>query len=284
MAAKSILNELYQRLRTAAPVYRTQGHEASEGFVCALTLPAVKSEWEVLLIDRSFQGYGSSKKEAEHAAANAAVDFLRNADVLRPDPPSATHSSKATSGATVSVATTSAGGVAAAYAAAPSPCCSSATSAVTAPGVGSKRSKSNTDLDEDSTGADSSCVLNAYCRMPFGLVPCMGCGSRLQPVVLSATARIHNEPIHTTRRSIQLQATAQVASCLLQHHLLQLTRAANVTALTLAPASVLVHAESLEWRILEALAGVYPRTLNGAQLAKLCGHFKLKSKVVCCAT
>eukprot|EP00879_Flechtneria_rotunda_P007237 GHRR01007594.1.p1 GENE.GHRR01007594.1~~GHRR01007594.1.p1 ORF type:complete len:194 (+),score=51.04 GHRR01007594.1:229-810(+) len=193
MAAKSILNELYQRLRTAAPVYRTQGHEASEGFVCALTLPAVKSEWEVLLIDRSFQGYGSSKKEAEHAAANAAVDFLRNADVLRPDPPSATHSSKATSGATVSVATTSAGGVAAAYAAAPSPCCSSATSAVTAPGVGSKRSKSNTDLDEDST-------------------------------------------------------------------------------------------ESLEWRILEALAGVYPRTLNGAQLAKLCGHFKLKSKVVCCAT
>jgi hypothetical protein len=38
-------------------------------------------------------------------------------------------------------------------------------------------------------------------------------------------------------------------------------------------------AESLELRILEALAGVYPRTLNGAQLAKLCGHFKLKSKV-----
>jgi hypothetical protein len=40
-----------------------------------------------------------------------------------------------------------------------------------------------------------------------------------------------------------------------------------------------VNAESLELRILEALAGVYPRTLNGAQLAKLCGHFKLKSKV-----
>jgi hypothetical protein len=40
-----------------------------------------------------------------------------------------------------------------------------------------------------------------------------------------------------------------------------------------------VVAESLELRILEALAGVYPRTLNGAQLAKLCGHFKLKSKV-----
>jgi hypothetical protein len=46
-----------------------------------------------------------------------------------------------------------------------------------------------------------------------------------------------------------------------------------------------VVAESLELRILEALAGVYPRTLNGAQLAKLCGHFKLKSKVrsCCCA-
>jgi hypothetical protein len=41
-------------------------------------------------------------------------------------------------------------------------------------------------------------------------------------------------------------------------------------------------AESLELRILEALAGVYPRTLNGAQLAKLCGHFKLKSKVRTC--
>lgn len=45
---------------------------------------------------------------------------------------------------------------------------------------------------------------------------------------------------------------------------------------------LLVHLcllESLELRLLEALAGVYPRTLNGAQLAKLCGHFKLKSKV-----
>lgn len=39
------------------------------------------------------------------------------------------------------------------------------------------------------------------------------------------------------------------------------------------------RAESLEGRILEALTAVYPKPLNGAQLAKLCGHFKLKSKV-----
>lgn len=38
-------------------------------------------------------------------------------------------------------------------------------------------------------------------------------------------------------------------------------------------------AESLELRILEALTAAYPKPLNGAQLAKLCGHFKLKSKV-----
>jgi hypothetical protein len=62
MAAKSILNELYQRLRTAAPVYKTQADEHSEGFVCFLTLPSVESEWEALLADRTFQGSGSSKK------------------------------------------------------------------------------------------------------------------------------------------------------------------------------------------------------------------------------
>lgn len=39
------------------------------------------------------------------------------------------------------------------------------------------------------------------------------------------------------------------------------------------------HAESLELRILEALTAVHPKPLNGAQLAKLCGHFKLKPKV-----
>jgi hypothetical protein len=38
-------------------------------------------------------------------------------------------------------------------------------------------------------------------------------------------------------------------------------------------------AESLELRIVEALTAAYPKPLNGAQLAKLCGHFKLKSKV-----
>jgi hypothetical protein len=62
MAAKSILNELYQRLRTAAPVYKTQADEHSDGFVCSLTLPAVESDWEALSADRTFQGSGSSKK------------------------------------------------------------------------------------------------------------------------------------------------------------------------------------------------------------------------------
>ena len=43
MAAKSIINELYQRLRAAAPVYCTkadEGQRPGEGFDCALTLPA----------------------------------------------------------------------------------------------------------------------------------------------------------------------------------------------------------------------------------------------------
>jgi hypothetical protein len=62
MAAKSILNELYQRLRTAAPVYKTHADEHSDGFVCSLTLPAVESELEALSADRAFQGSGSSKK------------------------------------------------------------------------------------------------------------------------------------------------------------------------------------------------------------------------------
>ncbi|WIA20769.1 hypothetical protein OEZ85_005133, partial [Tetradesmus obliquus] len=136
----------------------------------------VESDWEVLSADRTFQGSGSSKKEAEHAAANAAVEWLTAEKVLRPDQPSASHSSRGTA---VTAAATAGG---------PSPTVSSATSGVSLPGVGSKRSKSSVDCDDEST-------------------------------------------------------------------------------------------ESLELRILEALAGVYPRTLNGAQLAKLCGHFKLKSKV-----
>jgi hypothetical protein len=67
MAAKSIINELYQRLRTAAPVYCTakagepQGH-AGAGFLCSLTLPAVECEWDALAEDRRFEGAGSSKK------------------------------------------------------------------------------------------------------------------------------------------------------------------------------------------------------------------------------
>jgi hypothetical protein len=66
MAAKSIINELYQRLRTAAPVYCTTADEEQrpgEGFDCALTLPAVLGcEWAALAQDRVFQGKGSSKK------------------------------------------------------------------------------------------------------------------------------------------------------------------------------------------------------------------------------
>lgn len=73
-------------------------------------------------------------QEAEHAAAHAAVDFLTTEKVLRPDLPAGSQSSRG-------------GSVAAA-----SPSVSSATSGITPPGVGSKRSKSNTD-DEESTGA-----------------------------------------------------------------------------------------------------------------------------------
>jgi len=49
------------------------------------------------------------------------------------------------------------------------------------------------------------------------------------------------------------------------------------TVLHATPPSIRV--ETLELRILEALTSVYPKPLNGAQVAKLCGHFKLKSKV-----
>jgi hypothetical protein len=62
MAAKSILNELYQRLRTAAPVYKTVACEDNEGFDCTLTLPAVESEHDALQVERVFTGTGSSKK------------------------------------------------------------------------------------------------------------------------------------------------------------------------------------------------------------------------------
>jgi hypothetical protein len=61
MAAKSIINELYQRLRTAAPIYKTQADEV-DGFLCTLTLPAVECEFEALSSDRSFIGRGCSKK------------------------------------------------------------------------------------------------------------------------------------------------------------------------------------------------------------------------------
>lgn len=61
MAAKSIINELYQRLRTAAPIYKTQTVEC-DGFLCTLTLPAVECEWDALSADKHFEGRGSSKK------------------------------------------------------------------------------------------------------------------------------------------------------------------------------------------------------------------------------
>lgn len=177
MAAKSIINELYQRLRVAAPVYCTKSaaDDLNDGFVCSLTLPAVEAEWaaEGLAEDRTFEGMGSSKKvgrimphtaphpfvflcccvrsasrsssdrlamavhlvvlqEAEHAAANAAVEYLTATKVLRPDGPANSHSSRGTGAASASV--------------------SSATSGISLPGVGSKRSKSNTDNDDEGTG------------------------------------------------------------------------------------------------------------------------------------
>ena len=67
MAAKSILNELYQRLRTAAPIYRTQADNGAEGFLCTLTLPAVDCTelgegLSALGTARHFTGRGCSKK------------------------------------------------------------------------------------------------------------------------------------------------------------------------------------------------------------------------------
>jgi hypothetical protein len=61
-AAKAALNELYQRLRTAAPVYATQLDAGREGFVCDLTLPGVDAGVEALRAARAFSGRGSTKK------------------------------------------------------------------------------------------------------------------------------------------------------------------------------------------------------------------------------
>lgn len=73
MAGKSIINELYQRLRTAAPIYKTQADDA-EGFLCTLTLPAVDcSELEghlsALGTDLHFTGRGCSKKVVGRSCA-----------------------------------------------------------------------------------------------------------------------------------------------------------------------------------------------------------------------
>jgi hypothetical protein len=64
MSGKSVLNELYQRLRTAAPVYATQvDGQNQDGFVCDLTLPAVDAEGlEPLRAARAFSGRGTTKK------------------------------------------------------------------------------------------------------------------------------------------------------------------------------------------------------------------------------
>ena len=69
--AKSILNELYQRLRTAAPVYATQLDAEQEGFVCGLTLPAVDVGFDALRTAREFSGRGSTKKASPHAIDTA---------------------------------------------------------------------------------------------------------------------------------------------------------------------------------------------------------------------
>lgn len=63
MAAKSILNEFCQSLRTA-PVYRTQAaQDGSDGFLCTLMLPAVHVEGAASLAEeQQFEGTGSSKK------------------------------------------------------------------------------------------------------------------------------------------------------------------------------------------------------------------------------
>lgn len=62
MAAKSILNEFYQRLRIAAPVYKTEASDGTDGFLCTLLLPAVQADNDALHTERVFEGQGNSKK------------------------------------------------------------------------------------------------------------------------------------------------------------------------------------------------------------------------------
>jgi len=62
MAAKSILNEFYQRLRVLAPTYKTQAQEG-ESFLCTLCLPPIPQTNNAgLSEERTFYGTGSSKK------------------------------------------------------------------------------------------------------------------------------------------------------------------------------------------------------------------------------
>ena len=66
MAAKSILNEFYQRLRTAAPVYKTVAGPDDDGFACSLLLPPVPGADEPKLQqERHYAGSGASKKARE---------------------------------------------------------------------------------------------------------------------------------------------------------------------------------------------------------------------------
>jgi hypothetical protein len=71
MAAKSELNELYQRLRTAAPVYTTQleAQLEGQGFLCDLTLPAVGAAGPApLRAPHTFAGRGTTKKVSTRQA------------------------------------------------------------------------------------------------------------------------------------------------------------------------------------------------------------------------
>jgi hypothetical protein len=59
MAAKAVLNDLYQRLRSCV-VYKTQAD--ADGFVCHLLLPAVECSHPAFAAEQHFEGRGNSKK------------------------------------------------------------------------------------------------------------------------------------------------------------------------------------------------------------------------------
>lgn len=91
MSAKSVLNELFQALRGATPVYATrldvasgappqqQQQQPQEQFLCELKLPEVDNGHKAMREERAFSGRGSTKKVRARTgrAARSALLSLR---------------------------------------------------------------------------------------------------------------------------------------------------------------------------------------------------------------